>query len=160
MGNSISLPCNITPPSTDDGVSLILWYRDDLSSPIYTVDARLVAQLYLAKHLFDASTLASRATFNITYPVSYLRFSPVVESDTAEYRCRVDFRRGRTINRVMQLNVIGESLSVLHLNDCVLVVPTKKISIYDSNSNYINDIAGPFNEDSPLNLTCESEGGY
>lgn len=26
-------------------------------------------------------------------------------------------------------------------------------------NNYINDIAGPFNEDSPLNLTCESEGG-
>lgn len=39
------------------------------------------------------------------------------------------------------------------------VVPTKKISIYDSNNNYINDIAGPFNEDSSLNLTCESEGG-
>lgn len=38
-------------------------------------------------------------------------------------------------------------------------MPTKKISIYDSNNNYINDIAGPFNEDSALNLTCESEGG-
>ncbi|KAI2803229.1 hypothetical protein BLOT_007352 [Blomia tropicalis] len=143
-GNSISLPCNITPPSSDDGVSLILWYRDDLSTPIYTVDARSVGHLQSAKHFNDVSVLTNRATFNITYPVSYLRFNPAVETDTAEYRCRVDFRRGRTINRVMQLNVI---------------VPTKKISIYDTDNNYINDIAGPFNEDSELNLTCESEGG-
>lgn len=107
-GNSISLPCNITPPSSDDGVSLILWYRDDLSTPIYTVDARSVGHLQSAKHFNDVSVLTNRATFNITYPVSYLRFNPAVETDTAEYRCRVDFRRGRTINRVMQLNVIGK----------------------------------------------------
>ena len=86
IGNSIALPCNITPPSSDDGVSLILWYRDDLSSPIYTVDARLVGHLNSAKHFFDSSILGTRATFNITYPVSYLRFNPVVDSDTSEYR--------------------------------------------------------------------------
>lgn len=103
----MALPCNITPPTLDDGVSLVLWYRGDLSSPIWTVDARVVPHLQSAKHFFDNSILSNRATFNITYPVSYLRFNPVVESDTAEYRCRVDFKRGRTINRVMQLNVIG-----------------------------------------------------
>lgn len=97
-------------------MSLILWYRDDLSSPIYTVDARPVAHLHSAKHLFDSSTLANRVTFNITYPVSYLRFKPVVETDSAEYRCRVDFRRGRTINRVMQLNVIGKCLLGVYHN--------------------------------------------
>lgn len=108
IGNSVALPCNITPPTADDGVSLILWYRGDLNSPIYTVDARLMSHLNTGKHFFDVSVLSNRATFNITYPVSYLRFNPVVESDTAEYRCRVDFRRGRTINRVMQLNIMGK----------------------------------------------------
>ena len=38
-------------------------------------------------------------------------------------------------------------------------VPAKKLSIYDMKNNYINDIAGPFNEDSELNLTCQSDGG-
>lgn len=109
VGNGISLPCNITPPTPDDGVSLILWYREDLSTPIYTVDARQVDQLQYAKHFFDAPTLGSRASFNLTYPLSYLQFTHVVAGDSGEYRCRVDFRRGRTINRVMQLNVIGKS---------------------------------------------------
>lgn len=144
MGNPISLPCNITPPTPDDGVSLILWYREDLSTPIYTVDSRSSIQLAGAKHFFDASVLSSRATFNLSEPISYLQFRPSVATDTAEYRCRVDFRRGRTINRVMQLNVI---------------VPPQKVSIVDAFGNQVNDIAGPFNEDDRLNITCQSKGG-
>ncbi|KAH9522415.1 hypothetical protein DERF_005989 [Dermatophagoides farinae] len=148
IGEPISLPCNITPPTSDDDVSLILWYRDDQSTPIYTVDARGIGNsLKTAKHFHDMAILGDddRVTFNITYPISYLRFIRTIATDTAEYRCRVDFRRDRTINRVMQLNVI---------------VPANKLSIYDTGNNYINDIAGPFNEDIPLNLTCLSEGGY
>ena len=110
VGSSVSLPCNITPPTSDDGVSLILWYRDDQSSPIYTVDARIVMNVAAGKHHLDTTALSNRASFNLTFPVSYLHFAKLIERDTAEYRCRVDFRRGRTINRVMQLNVIGNSL--------------------------------------------------
>lgn len=107
VGKSISLPCNITPPINDDGIALILWYRNDLSTPIYTIDARGVYNLIGAKHFPDNQVLSDRIIFNLTYPISYLHFNEVIESDTAEYRCRVDFRRDRTINRVMQLNVIG-----------------------------------------------------
>lgn len=39
------------------------------------------------------------------------------------------------------------------------LVPTKKLSILDLDRNQINNIAGPFDEDSELNLTCRSEGG-
>lgn len=38
-------------------------------------------------------------------------------------------------------------------------MPVSKIYIFDVNGNQINDIAGPFNEDSSTNLTCDSEGG-
>ncbi|OTF83693.1 Immunoglobulin domain containing protein, partial [Euroglyphus maynei] len=155
IGESISLPCNITPSITiDDDVSLILWYRDDQSTPIYTVDARgLGNTLKTAKHFHDNNIfdgdddVDDRITFNITYPISYLRFKQTRAHDTAEYRCRVDFRRDRTINRVMKLNVIG-------------MFPANKLTIFDDNNNNINDIAGPFNEDEPLNLTCISEGGH
>ncbi|GIY46595.1 ig-like domain-containing protein [Caerostris extrusa] len=33
----VALPCDISPPSADDGVALILWYKDEAPSPIYTL---------------------------------------------------------------------------------------------------------------------------
>lgn len=36
----VSLPCDISPPTSDDSVALILWYKDDSVAPIYTLDAR------------------------------------------------------------------------------------------------------------------------
>ena len=107
------MPCNITPPTSDDDVSLILWYRDDQSTPIYTVDARGIGNsLKTAKHFHDMAILGDddRVTFNITYPISYLRFIRTIATDTAEYRCRVDFRKARTINTVISLKVIGQYL--------------------------------------------------
>lgn len=29
------LSCNVTPPDTDDKVTLVIWYKDDHTSPIY-----------------------------------------------------------------------------------------------------------------------------
>lgn len=40
VNGRVSLPCDIQPPSADDSVALILWYKDDSLAPIYTVDAR------------------------------------------------------------------------------------------------------------------------
>ncbi|GFT09761.1 ig-like domain-containing protein [Trichonephila clavipes] len=40
IGTTVSLPCNLSPPSPDDSFSLVLWYRLDLPNPIYTLDAR------------------------------------------------------------------------------------------------------------------------
>jgi hypothetical protein len=39
VGGKAALPCNITPPTPDDAVSLILWYKEESTTPIY----RLVA---------------------------------------------------------------------------------------------------------------------
>lgn len=36
----VALPCDITPPTPDDSVALILWYKDDALTPIYTLDSR------------------------------------------------------------------------------------------------------------------------
>ena len=34
-GDKISIPCNITATTPNDAVSLILWYKDDSTVPIY-----------------------------------------------------------------------------------------------------------------------------
>lgn len=40
INGKVSLPCDISPASSDDSVALILWYKDDSLAPIYTIDAR------------------------------------------------------------------------------------------------------------------------
>jgi len=36
----VALPCDVTAPTLDDSVALVLWYKDDALAPIYTLDAR------------------------------------------------------------------------------------------------------------------------
>ena len=36
----VALPCDITPPAADDTVALILWYKDEALTPIFTLDSR------------------------------------------------------------------------------------------------------------------------
>ncbi|GFQ71882.1 ig-like domain-containing protein [Trichonephila clavata] len=39
-GGRLSLPCDITSPIVDDEVYLVLWYKDEVATPIYSLDAR------------------------------------------------------------------------------------------------------------------------
>ena len=86
LDGEIALPCNITAPSFDDGVSLVLWYRDDIASPIYTVDARQSVSLESAQHFLHTDIFDKRASFNLSYPLSFLRIKPVKSSDGGDYR--------------------------------------------------------------------------
>lgn len=104
-GERAILPCNITAPSSDDAVSLVLWYKYE--TVLYTVDARSSVSLESAQH-FLHTDIEKRASFNLSYPLSFLRIKPIKSSDGGDYRCRVDFRRGRTVNRILKLTVIGE----------------------------------------------------
>lgn len=108
INGEIALPCNITSPSFDDGVSLVLWYRDDIATPIYTVDARQSSSLERAQHFLHTDIFDQRATFNISYPLAFLLIKHVRPNDGGDYRCRVDFRRARTVNRILKLTVIGK----------------------------------------------------
>lgn len=105
VGSSTLLPCNITPPSSEDVSVLIIWYKNDVQNPIYTVDGRTGR---LKFNHFAGKLIRNRVKFNIKSPVSFLRLDPVMEQDEGYYKCRVDFKRGRTINHIMYLNVIGK----------------------------------------------------
>ncbi|KAH8023672.1 hypothetical protein HPB51_015168 [Rhipicephalus microplus] len=101
----VALPCDITPPSADDTVALVLWYKDEGPAPIYTLDAR-------RGHVDQArqsavSELGARAYFNMMNRPAFLQLDPVEEEDAGEYRCRVDFRKARSVNTVINLKVIA-----------------------------------------------------
>ena len=48
-----------------------------------------------------------RAYFNVHGRPAHLSIDPVAASDEGDYRCRVDFRKARTINTVISLKVIS-----------------------------------------------------
>ncbi|CAG2168926.1 unnamed protein product, partial [Oppiella nova] len=145
-GGRAELPCNVTPVSVDDSVTLILWYRGNGSrTPIYTVDARGDASNNGTHFVGDVFSDGRRATFNVSARPALLTIDPVTEGDGMEYRCRVDFRWGRTMNSHVFLNVI---------------VPPRSVIIQDMNGTVIRDtVIGPYDQDMDVMLTCLAEGG-
>lgn len=138
----VALPCDITPPSADDAVALVLWYKDEGPAPIYTLDAR-------RGHVDQArqsavSELGARAYFNMMNRPAFLQLDPVEEDDAGEYRCRVDFRKARSVNTVINLKVI---------------VPPGEPVILDEDGKQLQGLVGPFNEGDPLQLTCQVDVG-
>lgn len=77
-----------------------------------------------------------------------LQVADVRQEDEAEYRCRVDFKRGRTVNTIISLRV---------------VVPPSELSIYSAQDSRqqtrLEGLIGPFNEDEQLQLVCVASGG-
>lgn len=104
MGQNFSLPCDISGEHKDDTIILILWYRNDSLRPIYTVDARK-SSLKDAPH---SSEVADRMNFTINYPISMLFIGTVEKEDEAEYKCRIDYRIGRTVYRTIRLTVLSK----------------------------------------------------
>ncbi|GIY62644.1 uncharacterized protein CEXT_510041 [Caerostris extrusa] len=66
-GSPVSLPCNITPPGeedAEDAIALVLWYKDESTTPIYSLDARQ-GSLDQARHAAKDS-LNARAHLRLT----------------------------------------------------------------------------------------------
>lgn len=102
----VALPCDISPPSSEDSVTLVLWYKDESLAPIFTLDSRR-GHVGQARHS-SGPDFEQRAHFNIANEPAFLQIDPVEESDAGEYRCRVDFRKARSMNTVITLKVIGK----------------------------------------------------
>ncbi|XP_075680565.1 uncharacterized protein LOC113789318 isoform X3 [Dermatophagoides pteronyssinus] len=152
-GGKIALPCNISTSTPKDSVSLILWYKDESTTPIYSVDARKGVSLEAARRVTDEN-LASRAYMNTgtntgqtsssSSPYAHLMLELLTPDDAGEYACRVDFRKERTRNSVIFLKII---------------VPPEKPQIIDTNGESLPSLIGPYTEGDHLTLICEVEGG-
>ncbi|CAG2112412.1 unnamed protein product [Medioppia subpectinata] len=106
---SVALPCDITPPTLDDQVVLILWYKDEQLAPIYTLDARR-GNIEQARTL-TSTVLDGRAYFNLHNRPAFLQMDPIRVMDAGDYRCRVDFKKARTVNTVISLKVIEKLIA-------------------------------------------------
>ncbi|CAG2103596.1 unnamed protein product [Medioppia subpectinata] len=58
------LPCNVSRP-LNDSIDLILWFRGDAETALYSLDARKANGIQRAKHLVS-DDLSSRAYIDIT----------------------------------------------------------------------------------------------
>ena len=144
-GRLVRLPCFVRPLGPSDSISLVLWYREDISgTPIYIVDARYgihKAQHFVSKPYQDrqmmnftlsplevdpetagnSSSLSPSPTKPSSASTAHLYVMPVEESDAGLFLCRVDYRWERTTISIVTVNVIGEYHHLLQLY-CSLVL--------------------------------------
>ncbi|XP_022245077.1 nephrin-like isoform X5 [Limulus polyphemus] len=142
VGQEVALPCNISPPTLDDEVALVLWYKDESSTPIYSLDARRGVVGH-GKHS-SSDNYATRTYFSTVSKPATLQLTAVTANDEGSYTCRVDFRKARTRYSEITLTIV--------------VLP-RKPRITDGKGDLIHKVAGPYNEGDRLVLLCESEGG-
>ncbi|XP_062123864.1 LOW QUALITY PROTEIN: hemicentin-1 [Drosophila sulfurigaster albostrigata] len=143
IGENVYLPCNVTSYEGDEAV-LVLWYRDDKGTPIYSVDMR--AGISKApKRWSDEAVFANRAFFIFENEPGKLSVDKIQASDSGVYRCRVDFLKAQTYNRRIRLDVI---------------TPPKQILIRDSANVERSTVVGPYSEGDIITLKCQVVGGY
>lgn len=144
IGRNGQLSCNLTSDIREDRVSLVIWYKEGKTTPIYSYDARDTKALEGGSHhginsdgkyYFNTSRI-NPATFSI---------ANLTAEDEGSYRCRVDFLRSPTKNTKLHLSVI---------------IPPENLQILNELGKHIEHyILGPYNEGSHVNLTCISSGG-
>lgn len=101
---------------------------------------------------------ADRASINMKSRPAQLLLNPVKQDDEGDYRCRVDFKRGRTVNTIISLRVI------IPPQDIRIVLGAtassgQKIQQQQTAANKLEGLIGPFNEGSELTLVCLVSGG-
>ncbi|OQR67360.1 hypothetical protein BIW11_02211 [Tropilaelaps mercedesae] len=159
MGDKVALPCSVEPAehAGDDAAVLVLWYKDDIPQPVFTVDGRAAPRttsgglapsvLRSAPQTTSLEQLNGRASFEIDHRPAFLQLQPVADDDAGQYRCRVDFRRARSMNTVIDLRII--------------VPPGEPVVSTEEGGEPIRSegLAGPFNEGEPLTLVCTAAMG-
>ncbi|XP_023159288.1 hemicentin-1, partial [Ceratitis capitata] len=145
VGKSVDLLCDLTPPTPQDSVKLLLWFKDSTGIPLYSLDSR-GGNIKLAPHSAIASDLGQRLFFSIgdNLKDSRLQIRDVKPTDGGIYRCRIDFFNSPTRNFRINLT---------------LVVPPEEPRIFDAQGKEIAQMAGPFREGYELFLCCQVKGG-
>ncbi|KAK0181656.1 hypothetical protein PV327_003923 [Microctonus hyperodae] len=141
-GDPAYLPCDISTNRNGDSVNLVLWYRDDIDASVYSIDAR-DRDLEFAERWSDDAVFSNRAYFLPDKKPAELGIDRIRKEEAGIYRCRVDFRIGRTRNSKVNLTVI---------------VPPKRILITDDRGISKEKVVGPYLEGDDLKLHCDVHG--
>ncbi|XP_064472181.1 hemicentin-2-like [Ornithodoros turicata] len=143
-GSHVRLPCVAAGSPSDDEPALVLWYREGdgaEATPRYSVDARRGSGGLAGGRHAMADGWAGRAYFNAVARV--LELDPVRLQDEGRYRCRVDFRRGRTRTSHVMLT---------------LTVAPHNLTITDGRGNLLQSLIGPYNEGDSVRFLCSAQG--
>ncbi|XP_035918540.1 neural cell adhesion molecule 1-like [Anopheles stephensi] len=143
VGETIYLPCNVSTHEPGDNVVLVLWYREDKGSPIYSADTR-GREVGSPKRWSDDAMFGDRAYFQFEKEPGELAVQHVRETDSGMYRCRVDFIVAQTRNSVVNLTII---------------VPPERMVIRDQLGMERTTVAGPYSEGDNIKLRCDVYGG-
>lgn len=143
-GEDVELPCDITPPTPDDSVNMVLWFKDTAGIPLYSLDARS-RDLASAIHWAVSDDLGKRTYFQIgNGHQARLKVTKVTYRDQGIFRCRVDFVNSPTRNFRVNLTLVEE--------------PSRPV-IYDAQGREVTGVGGPFLEGYNLALICQVSGG-
>lgn len=80
------LPCPVEKPA-NDSIDLILWFRGESETALYSLDAR-AGSFHRARH-FASDDLSSRAFIDITGRPTSLVLQNIQTDDAGFYKCRV-----------------------------------------------------------------------
>nr|XP_027225660.1 hemicentin-2-like [Penaeus vannamei] len=142
-GEASVLPCNISSPLRGDSVQLVLWYRDHVSTPIFSYDAR--SGVYSRPTEWaDQELLGSRAHFSVTTTPAALVLNQTKREDEGVYRCRVDYKLLTTTHARVNLSVVE---------------PVGSVRIVDEAGLELVGAAGPYTIGQRPALTCRVQGG-
>lgn len=141
---TVNLPCDISLPNNHEQVTLILWYREDIGVPIFSLEVGPSGGLASADVWSDDEWLGTRATFRPEAFPARLMVHDVMKSDAGQYRCRVDFTEAPTRNTLINLTVI---------------VPPSPVVIFDETGSPRTTYVGPYREGSSMTLICDAFNG-
>ncbi|CAO1422538.1 unnamed protein product [Diamesa serratosioi] len=146
VDRDVELPCDLTPPSIQDAVKLVLWFKDTEGIPMYTLDSRETKNLKQATHSALSGDLGKRLLFAVTESPkdAKLKIKKVQDFDGGVYRCRVDYFNSPTRNYRVNLT---------------LVEAPDEPRIFDAQGKEVATVAGPFREGHELFLSCSVTGG-
>ncbi|XP_065081629.1 neural cell adhesion molecule 2 isoform X2 [Ochlerotatus camptorhynchus] len=145
-GHLAELPCDITAPGSQDAVKVVLWFKDSIGVPLYSVDSRSGVPVSEGVQWATGDDLGQKLKIIISGNLkeARLQISNINQSDCGVYRCRVDFFNSPTRNYRFNLT---------------LVVPPEEPRIFDAQGKEIATVAGPFREGHELFLSCQVSGG-
>ena len=85
MDSSVSLPCNMTSNTPGDKVKLVLWFREDKMTPVYSLDSR-------GKNVDLHHWLTKRFAWQINQRITTLIISQTLVTKSLCHSLKSDFR--------------------------------------------------------------------
>lgn len=143
QGTTGVLPCDITSNNGPSDVFLILWFKDNATKPMYSLDV-MGRPLSRSAQWADTSSIGRRSTFRTNFETALL-IDAVSKEDEGLYRCRVDYKNSPTKN--------------VKINLTVIVPPNRPVIKNINNVPLSGNEVGPLEVGAGLTVICEVTGG-